>query len=51
VRLLVTPEPRRQAVSDLSGSRTGGDLALAWSPVTHDTLGNPLAVDSLQEKP
>ena len=33
------------AVSDLSITLCGGDLLLAWPPVTQDTLGHPLAVD------
>jgi hypothetical protein len=37
--------PAPQAIADLSGTRSGSDLVLDWTPVTQDVLGDAVVVD------
>jgi hypothetical protein len=39
------PEAPPAAVADLASTKSAGDIALTWSPVTQDTAGSPLTVD------
>jgi hypothetical protein len=41
----VSPGPAPQAITDLSGTRSGSDVVLDWTPVTQDVLGDPVTID------